>query len=168
MVERPIQPGDTVDVAGMYGRVREIGMRATIVTTLEGAQVIVPNGKLLSEQLVNWTLVSSRRRIDISVVTAFDVAPQRTIELLISLAASVDGVAKEPPPSALLTALTGGALEYNLRAWTADQADWVAVRSALAVGVRDGLAEAGIVVPPPQWTLQMERSDRGPRVDKKS
>jgi small-conductance mechanosensitive channel len=167
MVERPIQPGDTVDVAGMYGRVREIGMRATIVTTLEGAQVIVPNGKLLAEQLVNWTLVSSRRRIDISIVTAFDVAPQRTLELLVSFAATVEGVAKEPPPSALLTGLTGGALEYNLRAWTTDKADWVAVRSALAVRVRDGLAEAGIVVPPPQWTLHMERNDRAALTGKK-
>jgi small-conductance mechanosensitive channel len=153
-VERPIQPGDHVDVDGMSGVVREIGMRATIVTTFDGAQVVVPNGKLIAEKLVNWTLVATRRRVDINVSTAFSTAPKRTIDLLVALAATVEGVAQEPAPSAILSGLSGGTLEYNLRAWTTDQADWVLVRSALAVRVRDGLAEAGVVVPLPQWELR--------------
>jgi len=136
--------------------VREIGMRATSVTTLEGAEMIVPNGKILAEQLVNWTLVSSQRRIDVNVATSFATAPQHTIELLDRLAASVEGVAQHPPPSTLLTGLAAGALEFNVRAWTTDQANWLAVRSALAVRLHDGLAEAGIVVPSPRWTLEMQ------------
>jgi small-conductance mechanosensitive channel len=158
MVERPIQPGDSVEVAGVQGHVREIGMRATSVTTLEGAEMIVPNGKILADQLVNWTLVSSQRRVDINVATSFATAPQHTIELLNRLAASVEGVAQHPPPSTLLTGLAAGALEFNVRAWTTDQANWQAVRSALAVRLRDGLAEAGIVMPAPRWTLEMQPS----------
>ncbi|MBK7901961.1 MAG: mechanosensitive ion channel [Proteobacteria bacterium] len=48
MFERPIQPGDVVEVSGTSGKVRAIGMRATTLTTFEGADVIVPNGTLLS------------------------------------------------------------------------------------------------------------------------
>jgi small-conductance mechanosensitive channel len=155
MVERPIQPGDAVDVAGMSGHVREIGMRATIVTTFDGAQLVVPNGKLLADKLVNWTLVSNQRRVDITVSTGFDNAAQQTIDLLVKLAASVEGVAQQPSPTAILNSLAGGTLEFNLRAWTTDEADWVVVRSALAVRVRDGLAEAGVVVPLPQWQLHV-------------
>jgi small-conductance mechanosensitive channel len=156
MVERPIQPGDAIDVAGVQGHVREIGMRATSVTTFEGAELIVPNGKLLEDRLVNWTLVSSQRRFDVIVTTSFATAPQQTIELLDRLAATVDGVAQHPAPSTVLNGLAAGALEFNVRAWTIDKADWVTVRSALAVRLRDGLAEAGIVVPTPRWTLEMQ------------
>jgi potassium efflux system protein len=155
MFERPIQPGDVVDVTGASGTVREIGMRATILTTPEGAEVVVPNGMLLAEKLVNWTLRSSRRRIDVNVVTAYNADPQRTIELLVGIAGKVDGIALAPPPVAILVGLATGALEFTLRAWTTEQTDWVSARSVLNVKVRDGLAEAGIEVPLPQRDLHL-------------
>jgi small-conductance mechanosensitive channel len=155
MFERPIQPGDVVDVAGMSGTVRQIGMRATIVTTFEGADVVVPNGMLLADKLVNWTLRGTRRRIDINVSTGPDVPPRTTIELLLAIARSVDGVATVPEPAAHMTGLTAGALDFNLRAWTTDSVSWVVVRSNLAVAVREGLAQAGIEVPRPQSDLHL-------------
>ena len=155
MFERPIQPGDVVEVAGMTGRVRDIGMRATIVTTFEGAEVVVPNGMLLADKLVNWTLSGTRRRIDINVSTGYAVVPQRTIDLLVGIARTVQGIAASPAPVAILTGLAPGALEFNLRAWTTDSADWLLVRSDLAVQVQNGLAEAGIEVPMPQREMHV-------------
>ncbi len=155
MFERPIQPGDVVEVAGMTGRVRDIGMRATIVTTFEGAEVVVPNGMLLADKLVNWTLRGTRRRIDINVSTSYAVVPQRTIDLLVGIARKVQGIATSPAPVAILTGLAPGALEFNLRAWTTDRADWLLVRSDLAVEVQNGLAEAGIEVPMPQREMYL-------------
>ena len=49
MFERPIQRGDTVDVAELTGTVRDIGLRATTISTFDGADVIVPNGLLLAD-----------------------------------------------------------------------------------------------------------------------
>jgi small-conductance mechanosensitive channel len=162
MFERPIQPGDVVDVAGMSGRVRDIGMRATIVTTFEGAEVVVPNGMLLADKLVNWTLHGTRRRIDISVATGYEVAPQRTIELLQAIARNVQGVAMSPAPLAILTGLAPGQIEFNLRAWTTDAADWLLVRSDMAVQVGNGLAEAGIAVPRPQREVHLRAASDTP------
>ncbi len=159
MFERPIQPGDVVEVAGMSGRVRDIGMRATIVTTWEGAEVVVPNGMLLADKLVNWTLHGTRRRTDINVATDYTVAPQRTIELLQSIARNVQGVATSPAPLAILTGLAPGQIEFNLRVWTTESANWVLVRSALAVQVQNGLAEAGITVPRPQRDVYVNEAD---------
>ncbi len=155
MFERPIQPGDVVDVAGMSGTVRDIGMRATIVRTFEGADVVVPNGMLLADKLVNWTFSGTRRRINLDVTTSYAASPQRTLELLMEIARKVEGIAFSPAPFAILTGLAPGALEFNLRAWTTDRVDWVAVRSELAVKVREGLAEAGIEVPMPQRDLHL-------------
>ncbi|MFZ4535742.1 mechanosensitive ion channel family protein [Propionivibrio sp.] len=155
MFERPIRLGDVVDVAGMSGTVRDIGMRATIITSFDGAEVVVPNGMLLADKLVNWTLHGSSRRISIEISTGYGVSPQQTIELLVGIARRIEGIALSPAPNAIMTGLTPGALEFSLRAWTTQQADWVEVRSELARRIRDGLAEAGIEVPLPQREMHV-------------
>jgi potassium-dependent mechanosensitive channel len=161
MFERPIRPGDSVDVAGMSSTVRNIGIRATILTTAEGAEVVVPNGLLLADKLVNWTLRSNRRRIDVNVVTHYAADPRRTIDLLVRIAGNVEGIASTPPPVALLTEQATGALEFTLRVWTTNQTDWVIARSLLNLKVRDGLAEAGIEVPLPQRDLHLRSVSKG-------
>jgi potassium-dependent mechanosensitive channel len=153
MFERPIQRGDTVEVAGMEGTVREIGLRATIVTTFDGADVVVPNGMLLADKLVNWTLNGTRRRVTMNVNTSFAAAPQRTIEVLLAIARSVNGVALSPAPAVIMTGMAPGELLFNVRVWTTDFSDWIAVRTELAMKIRDGLAAAGIEVPKPQREL---------------
>jgi potassium efflux system protein len=153
MFERPVQRGDTVEVAGMLGQVREIGLRATIVTTFEGADVVVPNGMLLADKVVNWTLNGTRRRFDLNISTPYSVDPQRTMDLLVEIARSCSGVAATPAPACIMTGLAPGELQFNVRAWTKDFGDWVAVRTELAMKIRNGLAEAGIEVPRPQREL---------------
>ncbi|MCV2353730.1 mechanosensitive ion channel [Paucibacter sp. B2R-40] len=159
MFERPIRPGDVVDVAGLTATVRDIGLRATTLTTFDGADVVLPNGMILADKLVNWTLTGNSRRINIDVSTCYEVSPQQTIAMLIGIAQDLDGIASFPPPSALLTGLTPGALTFNVRAWTTQQADWVAVRSAFAMRIRDAFAEANIVVPLPQRELHIHKAD---------
>ncbi len=155
MFERPIQRGDTVEVAGMVGQVREIGLRATTLATFDGADVVVPNGMLLADKLVNWTLTGTRRRISVELSTVYGADPRRTIDLLVQIARSVDGVSFAPAPHAIMTGLTAGALDFSVRAWTTESADWVQVRSELAIRIRDGLAEAGIEVPLPQHDVRL-------------
>lgn len=150
MFERPLQRGDTVEVAGMLGQVRDIGLRATIVTTFEGADVVVPNGMLLADKMVNWTLNGTRRRFDLNISTRYDEDPQRTMDLLVEIARSCTGVAATPAPACIMTGLAPGELQFNIRAWTKDFGDWIAVRTELAMKIRNGLAEAGIEVPRPQ------------------
>ena len=150
MFERPIQRGDTVEVAGMLGTVREIGLRATIVTTFEGADVVVPNGMLLADKVVNWTLNGTRRRFDLNISTAYSADPQRTMNLLVEIARSCSGIAATPAPACIMTGLAPGELQFNVRAWTKDFGDWIEVRTELAMKIRNGLAEAGIEVPRPQ------------------
>ena len=82
---------------------------------------------------------------------------------LVGIARGVDGIALSPAPEAILTGLTPGALEFSARAWTTPHANWIEVRSELAVRIRDGLAEAGIEVPLPQREMHV-RSVPGPEV----
>jgi small-conductance mechanosensitive channel len=155
MFERPIQPGDVVEVTGTSGRVREIGMRATTLTTFEGADVVVPNGSLLSDKLINWTLSDMNRRLDVNVGVAYGTDPKRVIDLLLDVARSTQGVATDPEPIAIFAGFGASSLDFTLRAWTNNFAEWVRIRSNLTVGVHDAIVGAGIEIPFPQQDLHL-------------
>lgn len=155
MFERPIQPGDVVEVSGTQGRVRAIGMRATTLTTFDGADVIVPNGTLLSEKLINWTLSDMDRRLDVDVGVAYGSNPRRVMELLAETATSTPGISPEPPPSVVFLRFGVSSLDFGIRAWTSDFADWVSIRSELTIRVYDALRAEGIEIPFPQQGLHL-------------
>jgi small-conductance mechanosensitive channel len=155
MFERPIQPGDVVEVSGTSGKVREIGMRATTLTTFEGADVVVPNGTLLSEKLINWTLSDMDRRIDVNVGVAYGTDPRRVLELLEEVARATPGVAAEPVPNIVFMGFGASSLEFSIRAWTKDFGDWVNIRSQLTVRIYEALQQAGIEIPFPQQDLHL-------------
>jgi small-conductance mechanosensitive channel len=54
-----------------------------------------------------------------------------------------------------MTSLSGGIQQFNVRAWTLDGADWLVVRSRLAMNVRQALTDAGIEVPRPQAEVHL-------------
>jgi small-conductance mechanosensitive channel len=62
----------------------------------------------------------------------------------------------------IVTGLTAGTLDFSDRVWTRKLADWVQVRSNLAMRIRDGLAEAGIQVPLPQRELLVRNAPGAP------
>jgi potassium-dependent mechanosensitive channel len=156
MFERPIQPGDVIEVSGTSGKVREIGMRATTLATFEGADVVVPNGTLLSEKLVNWTLTNLSRRFDVNVGVAYGSDPKRVLALLEEVARTTPGVASYPAPAVIFSGFGASSLDFGLRVWTNDFDNWVTIRSELTVRVHDALAAAGIEIPFPQRDLHLK------------
>jgi small-conductance mechanosensitive channel len=155
MFERPIQPGDVVEVGGVSGKVREIGMRATTLSTFEGADVVVPNGMLLSEKLINWTLSDMDRRIDVNVGVAYGSDPRKVLELLMDVTVGTEGIAIEPAPAVLFVGFGANSLDFSIRSWTNNFGDWVKIRSNLTVRVHDALMAAGIEIPFPQQDLHV-------------
>lgn len=58
-----LQIGDEIEVSGQAGKVKEIGLRASTLFTADGAEVIIPNGNILSQNIVNWTFNNDEKRI---------------------------------------------------------------------------------------------------------
>jgi len=159
MFERPIQPGDVVEVSGTSGKVRDIGMRATTLTTFEGADVVVPNGTLLSEKLINWTLSDMTRRIDVNLGVAYGSNPRQVMAVLVDVAKGTPGIAPEPEPAVVFTGFGASSLDFGIRAWTHDFDNWVAIRSEMSMRVCDALAAAGIEIPLPQQDVHVRSID---------
>jgi small-conductance mechanosensitive channel len=155
MFERPIQPGDTVEVSGTSGKVRAIGMRATTLTTFEGADVIVPNGTLLSEKLINWTLTDMNRRVDVDVGVAYGSDPRQVLTLLAGVAAGTPGISGEPAPSVQFIRFGANSIDFGVRAWTTDFDHWVAIRTELTARVYEALRGANIEMPFPQQDVHL-------------
>jgi small-conductance mechanosensitive channel len=155
MFERPIQPGDVVEVGGTSGKVREIGMRSTTLSTFEGADVVVPNGMLLSEKLINWTLSDMDRRIDVNLGVAYGSDPRKVLEILLEVTRTSEGIATEPAPNVLFIGFGANSLDFGIRAWTNNFGDWVKIRSDLSVRVYEALGAAGIAIPFPQYDLHL-------------
>lgn len=156
MLERPVQPGDTIEVSGTLGKVREIGMRATTLSTFEGADVVVPNGMLLSEKMINWTLSSDNRRVDIPIGVDYNSDPNQVLELLSKIAHNTKGVSANPAPTVLFTGFGESALNFSVRAWTTSYDDSVFIRSNMAVQIYNSFKEAGIEIPFPQRDLHIQ------------
>jgi potassium-dependent mechanosensitive channel len=159
LFERPIHVGDTVDVGGLVGVVRRIGARSSTVVTFQGAEVIVPNSNLLSNQVINWTLSSQWRRVDVPVRVAYDTDPERVIKLLVSVAESYPGVLLERPPMAFFMGFGESSLNFELRFWSAWQDTWVQLQSDVTVAVAKALREARIEIPFPQRDLHVRSID---------
>ncbi len=163
MFERPIQPGDVVEVSGTSGKVREIGMRATTLSTFEGADVVVPNGTLLSEKLINWTLSDMDRRFEVNIGVAYGSNPRRVMELLMKIAKETPGVAQFPEPTVVFMGFGASSLDFSIRAWTNDFGDWVNIRSEMSMRLYDALQAAGIEIPFPQQDVHLRSIDAGTR-----
>ncbi len=155
MFERPIQPGDVVEVSGTSGTVRAIGMRATTLTTFEGADVVVPNGTLLSEKLINWTLSDMNRRIDVEVGVAYGSDPRRVLTLLREVAQGTPGISPAPVPAIVFKGFGTSSLDFGIRAWTDNFGDWVTIRTEMTARVYEALAKEGIEIPYPQHDIHV-------------
>jgi potassium efflux system protein len=155
LFERPIHVGDTVDVGGLVGMVRRIGARSSTILTFQGAEVIVPNSNLIANQVINWTLSSQWRRVDVPVGVAYGTDPERVIKLLVGVAESYPGVLLERPPMAFFMGFGESSLRFELRFWSAQQDTWFQLQSDVTVAVAKALGEAGIEIPFPQRDLHI-------------
>ena len=155
LFERPVNLNDVVEIGGLTGQVKHIGIRAITIHTGQGADVIVPNSSLVSNQFINWTYLDTVRRFDLKVMVARGTEPERVLQLLTDVSRSIPGVEKEPSPAALFLGFGENALNFELRYWL-QVGTPPEVESNVALAVASELRKAGIEVPIPQRDLYLK------------
>lgn len=156
LFERPVSPGDSIEVGELMGEMRRIGMRSSTVRTWKGADIIVPNSQLITEKVTNWTLSDRRRRIDLPVGVNYGADPKKVICLLEELARAHPGILKNPAPQCLFLGYGDSSINFELRAWTDKFYEWTLIRSDLAVAVYDAVScEADLSFPFPQRDVHL-------------
>lgn len=146
LFERPVKVGDVIQMDSTEGVVAHIGIRASIVKTSAGPEIIVPNGNLISNPVTNWTFSHRQRQITVAVGVVPGVEAKRVLDILLDAAAREPAVLKEPPPKALMTNFSNSALNFELRVWTDQINKWTEIRSNLSVAINSAFIAQTITI----------------------
>lgn len=146
LFERPVKVGDVIQMDSTEGVVAHIGIRASIVKTTAGPEIIVPNGNLISNPVTNWTFSRRQRQITIAVGVVPGVEAKRVMDILLEAAAKEPNLLKDPPAKALMTNFSNSALNFELRVWTDQINKWMEIRSNLSVAINSALLAQNITI----------------------
>jgi len=154
--ERPIQVGDVLQISNLnlMGEVKEIGIRASTIRTFDGAEVIVPNGNLISNEMVNWTLSDRRRRQEIVVGVSYGTELTTVLEILEKVVSEQDNVMKKPAPVILFRGFGDSSLDFRVMFWTHFD-EGLTTKSKVGIAIDNAFKQAGITIPFPQRDLHI-------------
>jgi small-conductance mechanosensitive channel len=160
-IERPIQPGDFVDIGELSGTVKRIGARSTQVQTLDQVTILIPNSRLLETEVVNWSHGDplSRLRVPVGVAYGSDIARVRTA--LLEAARGHPGVLMEPRPRVEFRRFGDSALEFELLVWTREPRNQFRLKSDLNYRIDANFRRHKVHVPFPQRDLHL----RSPQIE---
>lgn len=141
-----LQIGDVIEVSGQSGKVKEIGLRASTLNTADGAEVIIPNGTILSQNIVNWTYSNDQRRVMVEISLTGDELDANVISSLINATVEkIPNVIKKKRPVILFTSVQERNCRLTVRFWsTISNTDQV--KSDALLQLKEAFLTKGIVM----------------------
>jgi potassium efflux system protein len=156
LLERPIRVGDIVTVNGATGTVTRMQIRATTLTDADNRELIVPNKKFITDDVINWTLTDSITRFVIPVGISYESDSSKAREILLRLAEENPLVLKEPPPAALIVGFGDSTKNLELRAYLLERKSYIDVTNELYIAIERAFQEAGIEIAFPQQEIRIK------------
>jgi small-conductance mechanosensitive channel len=150
LFEQPIKVGDMVQVNNQYGEVKKVGLRATVVETLDSAEIVIPNSDLVIGQVTNWTLGERQTRVKVPVGVAYGTDTAKALKILMDCADECPMVLSDPKPQALLLSFGESSLNFELRVWIPEFNHRRTVLSQLNQQIEEGFRLAEIEIPFPK------------------
>jgi potassium-dependent mechanosensitive channel len=145
--DRPVRIGDTVEVGDKRGRVKEIGIRSSTLLTEDGAEVIIPNGDVLSNHIVNWTLSNNHVRIALTFTMEKQANPDTSLtEAIKEMVRQNPNVLDRRDPEVMINTLTAKTEELRVYFWIKDITRTPYTTSEVKTGIYELLDQKGIVV----------------------
>jgi len=160
LFERPVRIGDRITIGEDEGDVQSIKLRTTILYTNDRIAIIVPNSRLVSQRVINWSYGDPRARIaiPISVATTSDV--NLVTKTLLGAAEDVDNVLTDPPPKVQFLKFGDYSLDFRLLIWTRQPSRHPQIKSDINYRIERLFRESGIEIPYPkqEFLLRQLRS----------
>lgn len=151
LVERPVQVGDWIEVAGTGGQVQRIGARSTTIVTSDNITRIIPNADLVTQQIINWSHGDPKVRFRIPVGVAYGSDTRRVQEALLEVARDHPSVLRNPTPTVFFAGFGDSSLNMELAVWTIEMAkEPYRFRSELNFAIDAAFRRHGIQIPFPQ------------------
>ncbi|TSD66593.1 mechanosensitive ion channel [Inquilinus sp. KBS0705] len=158
--EKPIQIGDIIEVDSRSGTIMEIGIRSSKIATSDGAEVIIPNGDLISHHVINWTLSNNNRRIELIIGVAYGSDIEKVKKILSDLLCNREEIMDNPAPLIFVHNLNESSVDFRLLFWAADITTWLSLKSHVLTDIYATFAKEGIEIPFPQRDLHLRLTDK--------
>ncbi|MDQ3818464.1 MAG: mechanosensitive ion channel [Acidobacteriota bacterium] len=160
LFERPVRVGDFISITGpdsklTEGRVQSINLRTTIVKTNDNITAVVPNSKLVNQNLINWSYGERRSRISIPIGVAYDSDIDLVTRTLLSAAEGIAHVLEEPKPKVQFLNFGDYSLNFRLLVWTDRPRRHLQIKSDINYRIQSLFKEAKIEIPFPQQDLNL-------------
>ncbi|MCA8927787.1 MAG: mechanosensitive ion channel [Alphaproteobacteria bacterium] len=146
-IRQPFRAGDFVEVAGFSGLVQSMNTRSTILLSLEGNHIQIPNATIFKSSIVNYTAAPQRREV-LEVGIGYDASVSDVQDIILRVLKDHEAVTNEPPPMVLVDTLGSSTVNLKVYYWfDGHRYSELKVRSALLRLVKAALIEAGISMP---------------------
>lgn len=167
LFERPIRIGDRITIGEDEGDVKSINLRTTLVATNDNISIIVPNSKLVSQRVINWSYGDPRARISIPVGVAYDSNVELVTDTLILAAEGVENVLTDPAPRVQFLKFGDSSLDFRLLVWSVQPRRHFEIRSDINFRIWSLFRERGIEIPYPTTEFRMRPEPANPATGEK-
>lgn len=154
ILTQPFKVGDFVEVAGQAGIAEKITLFNTVMRSTDNREIIIPNGQIYADKLVNYS-ARPTRRIDMVFGIGYDSDLRLAKQVLLELIAAEERAHKDPEPLVAVAELADSSVNIAVRIWT-DSADYWPVRFDFIEQVKLAFDAQGIVIPYPQMDLHLQ------------
>ena len=156
LLERAIKPGDVLGMEGTMARVVHMGLRSTVVRTLNEEELIVPNSNLVQSTVQNYTLRDAIMRLRAVVGVTYSSDVDRVFEVLHRAGREIPGQAPGYEPVVQLIQFGSSSIDFEVSIWIDDPWSHRRKLSVLNHTIWRSLKEAGIVIAFPQLDVHFD------------
>jgi len=144
--DRPLQIGDSIEVGENSGRVKSIGLRSSTLLTADGAEVIIPNGDILSNPITNWTLSNNQRRLELEFTLQTSESREELLSIIKAALENAPGLVPDREPSFYVEEVKEDELKLKIYFWCNNigRSEWI--KSEVRYLLYGAFRDKGIVV----------------------
>jgi small conductance mechanosensitive channel len=157
IVFKPFKVGDFVDAAGSSGTVEEIQIFTTQIVTPDNKTVIIPNGKLIGDNITNYS-VKGTRRVDLVIGVSYGDDLKKVKAVIAEVLAEDDRILADPAPTVAVRELGNSSVDFVVRPWV-KTADYWDVYFAVQEAVKVRFDAERISIPFPQRDVHLFNED---------
>ena len=156
LAEQVIRPGDVLEIDGHVVQVEEMGIRSTVVRTLDEEFLIVPNSILAQNTVKNFSLKKGILRVRVAVGVSYDADMREVESVLMAAAATVSDQVEGRSPVVLLRQFGSSSVDFDVSIWIRNPWDLQLRAAELRQAIWWGLQDAGIVIAFPQLDVHLD------------
>ncbi|MEW9797196.1 mechanosensitive ion channel family protein [Alteromonas sp. CYL-A6] len=158
LVFKPFKAGDYVEAAGTAGTVRNIGIFTSTFTSVDNKEIIIPNGKIYSDNITNWS-ARETRRCDMVFGISYDDDIRKAKAILMELCEKDERVLDDPAPLVGVAELGDSSVNFTVRPWV-KTSDFLALKLDFTEAVKLRFDEENITIPYPQMDVHVHKQEQ--------